>query len=167
VMDVRYNQILLKKSNHRQVQNISKWAGCSICCCRNVGEGGRDVIAILSKLKAKDIYYIILENKHDCIILPNTQIYWQNKYKIDVCQMQTIYKIPYMATCRTHLQALQYKVLHKIINCNFWLHKITINDTPRCRFCREDETVEHYFYGCKITKHFWYAFQTWWNIHSY
>ena len=120
----------------------------------------------VQKLKTKDIYELILENNHDCKTFPNSQIYWQTKYNIDNDLMQQFYRLPYRSTKRTNLQALQYKILHKIINCNFWLHKITIKDTPKCRFCSEDETIEHYFFGCKVTKSFWKAFQTWWNQFS-
>jgi hypothetical protein len=77
--------------------------------------------------------------------------------------MQQIYKLPYRSTKRTYLQTIQFKILHKIINCNFWLNKIKIKDTPKCRFCIEDETIEHYFFGCETTKSFWKVFQTWWN----
>jgi hypothetical protein len=43
------------------------------------------------------------------------------------------------------------------------LHRIRIKETPKCRFCPEDETIEHFFFGCEITKDFWYGFLTWWN----
>jgi hypothetical protein len=117
----------------------------------------------LQKLKTKDIYQIILEKNHDCNTFPNSQIYWQTKYNIDNDSMQQIYKLPYRSTKRTYLQTLQFKIFHKIINCNFWLNKIKIKDTPKCRFCIEDETIEHYFFGCETTKSFWKVFQTWWN----
>ena len=80
--------------------------------------------------------------------------------------MEKIHKQPYKSTNRKNLQSMQYKILNKIINCNYWLHKLTIKDTPKCRFCLEDETVEHFFYGCKVTKAFWKAFQTWWNQYT-
>jgi exonuclease III len=139
-----------------------------------IGEGPENKTDLLlynklhryQKLKSKDIYPLILEHNHDCTSLPNTQLFWQNKYNLNIENMEILYKLPYDTTKRTNLQALQYKILHKIINCNYWLHKITIKDSPQCRFCREDETVEHYFFGCKITKSFWYAFQTWWNTNT-
>jgi hypothetical protein len=80
--------------------------------------------------------------------------------------MKQFFRLPYSVTKRTKLQALQYKVLNKIINCNYWLNKIHIKDAPTCRFCDLEETVEHYFYACIITKQFWYAFQSWWNRNS-
>ena len=117
----------------------------------------------LKTLKTKDLYAITIEQEHDCISPTNAQIYWQNKYKIDEEMMKYAYKLPYRASKQTILQSMQYKILNKILNCNYWLHKIKIKETPICRFCTEDETIEHFFFGCATTKDFWYAFLTWWK----
>ena len=117
----------------------------------------------LKTLKTKDLYAITIEQEHDCISPTNAQIYWQNKYKIDEEMMKYAYKLPYRASKQTILQSMQYKILNKILNCNYWLHKIKIKETPICRFCTEDETIEHFFFGCATTKYFWYAFLTWWK----
>ena len=118
------------------------------------------------KLKTNDIYWTLLEKNHECQKITTTQAYWQEKYNLDIDDFKYFLLLPYKSTRRTTLQALQYKIIYKIINCNYWLHKITIIDSPKCRFCTQQETVEHFFYGCKITKEFWYAFQTWWNINT-
>jgi hypothetical protein len=117
----------------------------------------------LKTLKTKHLYEILLEKEHDCTTPSNAQTYWQNKYKINDETMKVIYKLPYKATKLTSLQSLQYKILHKIINCNYWLYKIHILDSPKCRYCEEQETIEHFFFGCKVTKQFWYVFLTWWK----
>jgi hypothetical protein len=75
--------------------------------------------------------------------------------------MKLAYTLPYKVTRLTTLQALQYKILHKIINVNYWLHKLKILDSPICRYCTKEETIEHFFFYCAITKQFWYAFLTW------
>jgi hypothetical protein len=89
----------------------------------------------LKTLKTKHLYEILLEKEHDCTTPSNAQTYWQNKYKINDETMKVIYKLPYKATKLTSLQSLQYKILHKIINCNYWLYKIHILDSPKCRYC--------------------------------
>jgi hypothetical protein len=78
--------------------------------------------------------------------------------------MKLAYVLPYRVTKLTTLQALQYKILNKIINCNYWLHKIQIIESPKCRYCQKDETIEHFFFDCAVTKQFWYAFLTWWKV---
>jgi hypothetical protein len=116
----------------------------------------------LKSLKTKDIYWIILSRNHDCISHANTITYWKTRYNYDDEEMIRVFKLPYIVTSRTDLQALQYKITYKIINCNYWLHKIHIIDSPLCRFCDKEETIEHFFYACKVTKQYWKAFQTWW-----
>jgi hypothetical protein len=118
----------------------------------------------LKTLKSKDLYVLVIETEHYCNSIPNSQLYWQNKYKIDDETMKLVYTLPYRVSKLTILQSLQYKILTKILNCNYWLHKIKIKDSPTCSFCNEEETIEHFFFGCRKTKQFWYAFQTWWNV---
>ena len=77
--------------------------------------------------------------------------------------MKDIYMLPYRVRKLTILQSLQYKILNKIVNCNYWLCKIRIKDSPICRFCTKEETIEHFFFGCTKTKDFWYGFLTWWG----
>jgi hypothetical protein len=116
----------------------------------------------LKTLKTKDVYCNILGMNHDCISQSNSIIYWKLRYKYDNEVMMKVFKLPYIVTRRTDLQSLQYKITYKIINCNYWLHKLQIIDSPKCRFCEEEETMEHFFFACKVTKQFWKAFQTWW-----
>jgi hypothetical protein len=61
------------------------------------------------------------------------------------------------------MQALQYKIINKIFNCNYWLTKIKILTNANCRFCNKIETIEHYFYECNKTLDFWNILKTWWN----
>ena len=117
----------------------------------------------LKTLKTKHLYALILEKEHDCSSLTNAQIYWQNRYKIDEDCMKLAYLLPYRVTRLTTLQALQYKIINKIMNCNYWLHKIKIIESPICRYCHKEETIEHFFFDCAVTKQFWYAFLTWWK----
>ena len=77
--------------------------------------------------------------------------------------MKSVNTLPYRVTKLTILQALQYKIINKIVNCNYWLHKLKILETPKCRFCHKAETIEHFFFDCAITKQFWRAFLTWWK----
>jgi hypothetical protein len=116
----------------------------------------------LKNLKTKDIYWMILPRHHDCSSHANTINNWKTKYNYDDDEIIKVFKLPYTVTSRTDLQALQYKITYKIINCNYWLHKIQIVDSPICRFCDKEETIEHFFYACKVTKQYWKAFQTWW-----
>jgi hypothetical protein len=114
-------------------------------------------------LKSKDIYWLILYKNHDCKEPTNNHQNWKIRYGLNEEDMLRIYNIPYISTKRTNLHSLQYKILYKIINCNYWLHKLKVIDSAKCRFCTELETMEHYLYSCKITKQFWKSFLQWWN----
>jgi hypothetical protein len=116
-----------------------------------------------SKLRTKDLYALLIEQNHDCLSKSNTQINLKTRYGLSDDDLKKVYIIPYTATRSTNLQTLQFKLLHKIINCNYWLHKIKILSSPMCRFCTQSETIEHFFYSCPYTKHFWYAMLSWWN----
>ena len=64
----------------------------------------------MKTLKTKDLYWMILGMKHDCTSYTNTQLNWENMYKIDHETMQKVYILPYQVTSGTNLQAHQYKI---------------------------------------------------------
>ena len=121
------------------------------------------LISRITTIKTKDIYWEILQRHHDLESVVPGGAFWANKYDISTEEMEKVYMLPHCTTKNTALQALQYKIINRIINCNQWLHKLKIKNTPKCRFCNKDETLEHYFFACQITKQFWRAFFTWWN----
>ena len=36
-------------------------------------------------------------------------------------------------------------------------------DTAQCQFCKETDTITHFFLKCPIVKAFWKSFLLWWN----
>jgi exonuclease III len=114
-------------------------------------------------LKSTDCYWQLLNNKHDLDTIPNSLTYWQNKYNINTTMLINLIKLPYKCIRDTRTQTLQYKLTHKILNTNSWLHKIKIIDSPKCRFCKLDETIEHFMFQCNKTKEFWKYVTNWWN----
>jgi hypothetical protein len=112
-------------------------------------------------LKCKIIYWYLLPLKHDLKSIPNSHKYWCDKYKID--NLSSYLELTFTSIRITFIQAIQYKIINKIFNCNYWLTKIKISNNPNCRFCDKVETIEHYFYECEKTSDFWILFKTWWN----
>ena len=117
----------------------------------------------INTLKTRDIYWLILNDEHDLLSIPNAHQYWVNKYKFTDDMLRTTYILPYRATKATYIQSLQYKILYRIVNCNYWLHKVKILDSPICSLCDHPDTIEHYFFACKETKLYWKAILNWWN----
>jgi hypothetical protein len=90
----------------------------------------------LKTLRTKDLYQILIEKEHDCKSHTNAHVYWQNKYGSDEEDMKSVYMLPYRVSKLTILQSLQYKILNKIINCNYWLFKIKIKHSYVQILCR-------------------------------
>ena len=112
-------------------------------------------------LKCKTIYWQLLPLKHAMNVTPNSHKYWCEKYKIE--KFSQYLENAFTCIRITFMQALQYKIINKIFNCNYWLTKIKILTNANCRFCNKIETIEHYFYECNKTLDFWNIFKTWWN----
>ena len=114
-------------------------------------------------LKSGDIYWLLLPLKHNMLEIPKTHTYWINKYNLKEETFYKLINIIYKCNRITFIQALQYKIINKIFNCNHWLCKVKIVDSSKCRFCEEEETIEHFFYNCQRTKAFWLWLNNWWN----
>ena len=69
---------------------------------------------------------------------PEVKLDWKNLYLL--CQK---------ATTDKRLRIFQFKILHRRVATNYYLHKMNIKDTPQCTFCDSIETIEHLFYHCK------------------
>ena len=67
------------------------------------------------------------------------------------------YKLPFYCTKATKLIIFQFKLLHRRLATNDFLHKIGI-----CTFCRiEKESLFHLFWSCSETSCFWQGFMKW------
>ncbi len=64
----------------------------------------------------------------------------------------------------TKIQTIQYRIIHRIILCNEWLHNIKIRDNNKCNFCPVIGNISHFLITCPKNKIFWKSWSTWWNI---
>lgn len=55
-----------------------------------------------------------------------------------------IYKSPYQVTRDTKLQASHFRVIHRFLPCNKFLHNMHIRRDDNCNFCQESDTIEHF-----------------------
>jgi len=77
--------------------------------------------------------------------------------------MPGILSVP-KCTIETQLRSFYFKMFHKAIAFNSFLHKIGRKDSPLCVFCDKDpETVVHVFYICDKVKTLWNELQEWVN----
>ena len=75
------------------------------------------------------------------------------------------YSLPHLCTYDTSLIYFQYRVLHRILPTNVYLHKIGIVDSEFCNFCKnQPESLEHLFYDCPFVNNFLDTVVKWLNI---
>ena len=62
----------------------------------------------------------------------------------------------FTCTIETQLRAFYFKIFHKAICTNKFLHKIGRADSPLCFFCKTyDESFVHLFCDCDKVKSLW------------
>jgi hypothetical protein len=117
-------------------------------------------ISIL-KLKNKDLYGILIENKQCPPIIKNK---WATKLETNINDKdwETIFTLPRVVK-DTKLRAFQYKVLFNLIICKSYLHKIGKAATNLCDKCNQPDTLTHFLYECNETTNFWTNLSRWWN----
>ena len=60
------------------------------------------------------------------------------------------------------LRKFQFKLLHRRIVTNSFLHKIGIKNRNSCTFCEvERETLFHLFWSCRVVQSFWKILENW------
>ena len=74
-----------------------------------------------------------------------------------------IYTNAFISCRSTKLQSFQFRLLHRTIACNHWLFNIRIKDNPNCDTCQVDDTLSHFFIGCRKVEPFWRSFKQWWQ----
>ena len=94
----------------------------------------------LDKAISKNIYK---EVRSKVEIIPTAQLKYSEKYNYQL-DWQEIYCIPFRVTVDSRSREFQFKVLHRYLATNKFLHKIGLVPSFLCTFCkRESESIEH------------------------
>ena len=95
---------------------------------------------------SKDMYTILNKNSS----VPTAQRKWNTVFDINSNEWKQMYILPFKATACTKLHWFQFRINHNILATNYFLKKIKIIDDANCNFCqKENETIEHIFWGCE------------------
>ena len=87
---------------------------------------------------------------------PKSETKWAMHMNDANLNWTVIYTIPFKVSLSTKLRYFQFQFLHKYLPLNKFLFDINIVDSKLCSFCKqEDETSDHLFWECRITKSFW------------
>ena len=62
-----------------------------------------------------------------------------------------------------YLISLQYKILHRVFNCNYKLFLWGVRDSRACIEFHMTDNLELYFYYCDTVKRFWDKIEIWVN----
>ena len=68
---------------------------------------------------------------------------------------KTLFKIPYICTKSTRLQSTQFRLLNRYIPTRRYLSIRHLVDSPLCRDCGLEDTLEHFVYECSIVNYIW------------
>ena len=123
--------------------------------------------ARLAKTKSKVFYWILLNTFYNLTSKPVSHERWEQELENSSLDFDIIHQIPFKVTRVTALQTMQYKVIHRIITCNYWLNKLKIVDSEKCNFCNSIDTVIHHLITCDSMLAYWSSFLRWWNSLGY
>ena len=104
------------------------------------------LIKPFQKFGTKEMYQILIENNTK----PACERRWSKALEINIPNKiwQEIYKLPFLIE-NTTLQWFQFRINHKILGTNLFLHKIGYKNSPPCNFCEDEpESIEHLFFDC-------------------
>ena len=116
-----------------------------------------DFIKILLKSKkgSREIYDILIKELYT---KPKSEKKWESEFDEEIVdkRWKKINRLIFMSTKDSSLRWLHYRILHRIIATNSYLHKIGISDTNTCSFCNSSvETISHIFFQCNFSMMIW------------
>ena len=112
----------------------------------------------LVEMKCKDFTILFLDKISQ---QPAAEEKWNEIFTPNLLDWHVYYKLPYVVTRDTGLQSLQYKIIHRIFPCNYWL-SIWNNVSELCNYCNQKDTLQHYFYLCRTLQPLWKSLSKWW-----
>jgi hypothetical protein len=81
---------------------------------------------------------------------------------LDINDWKIYYNLPFQTSIDTYLRYFQYRVLHRIITTNRFLHIVKIADNDLCSFCNNtSETIVHLFVECDCVLDVWLELHKW------
>ncbi len=102
----------------------------------------------IQKTKCKDFYWHLINSTN---YNPKFMLTWCQTFKDIYIPEESIWKnisnMPFKTVRQTNIQTIQYRIIHRIIPCNEWLHNIKIRDNSKCNFCHGIDTISHFFYN--------------------
>ena len=117
------------------------------------------LLTILSCKKGIRSIYNVLNFK--CFETLGYQMKWEQKLPNVPINWQVVNESIFSVSS-VKLKWFQYRIVHRLLGTNYFLHKIGVRDDAYCSFCkRYPETIYHIFIECTIVKQFWRQVKNW------
>ena len=116
----------------------------------------------IAEVSNQQLYLELLKNE---IKEPTAVNTWTDLFSLlERMPWKLIFSAMHHITLETYLQTFQFKILNKLINCNFKLYKWKIKSEPYCDSCViAIDTIEHHLFLCPLSKKFWEEMEVWLN----
>ena len=138
------------RSQLRKLPRLDQVNGMPMIKLKEVSEP-----AELPKIKSRQFYWLFIKIDHNkANTRPACINKWQNSFLLEDEAWSSIFTLTFSICKCTKLQSFQYRLLHRIISCNHWLFIAKIKDTPSCKYCKLDDTIEHFFWHCTDVANF-------------
>ena len=99
----------------------------------------------------------------DKIQTHNYVLRWSNELDLDMSDFwwEMVNLNIQKCSIDVRLKWFQYRIVHRILGTNKFLHKANIKNSPLCSLCLEyPETIYHLFWQCEISRLFWENLET-------
>ena len=111
----------------------------------------------LDKVISKSVYNEVRSKNESA---PTAQLRYTETYG-GTLEWGEIYRIPFKVAIDSRSREFQYKILHRYLATNKFLHKIGLVPSSMCTFCKkESESIEHLLLKCDS---FWRELIKWLN----
>ena len=107
----------------------------------------------VTKINSKVLYWMIASNNsQEATSLEK----WIESYPfLETAPWQKIFKGIHLISNEPYLQSFQYKIVHRILNCNKNLYNWKIKESPECIYCNDIDSIEHHLFYCKNARLLW------------
>ena len=115
---------------------------------------------ILNKVRNKQIYEKLFRK---VIKPPPTAVEpWIETYPfLENHDWSKTFLLPFKVLQEPYLQCFQYKIVHRLLNCNYNLCKWNIKNSPNCASCNCVDIIQHHLFQCDISRIFWKKTEEW------
>ena len=114
---------------------------------------------LINLLQNREIYIKILGPKY---CEPTAVNAWIDLFPfLNDADWSKIFSLPFAIQKEPYLQTFQYKIINRLLNCNYNLKKWKLKPSNNCIYCAEIDTLEHHLFECSESQKIWKNLNKW------